>query len=96
MEEYSFTSCVFSHNIQKSFDFTHNDLHTNNSMLCSTNQNIFNMFLMEKRISFLHLEKYTKIIDFGRAICKFNGRRICSDSFKKMVMHLTIQYRTIL
>ena len=61
--------------------FTHNDLHTNNIMYNTT----------EKRFIIYHIDgtyykvpthgKLYKIIDFGRAIYKFNGKRYCSDSY---------------
>jgi len=66
---------------QRAFKFTHNDLHTNNIMYVTTD------------IEYLwyHYEDYTyrvptygriyKIIDYGRSIYEFRGRRFCSDSF---------------
>jgi len=68
---------------QKSFSFTHNDLHTNNIMYNKTTK---------KHIYYLYNNKYYKvptfgrvfkIIDFGRAIYKYNKLTFCSDSFKK-------------
>ena len=35
------------------------------------------VFIIESR----RLEKIYKIIDFGRAIYKYNGKQMCSDSF---------------
>ena len=66
---------------QKSFHFTHNDLHTNNIMFNKTNL---------KHITYLYKNTYYKIptfgrlfkiIDFGRSIYKFKGKTFCSDSF---------------
>jgi hypothetical protein len=66
---------------QKSFHFTHNDLHTNNIMYNKTNL---------KHITYLYKNTYYKIptfgrlfkiIDFGRSIYKFKGKTFCSDSF---------------
>ena len=66
---------------QKSFHFTHNDLHTNNIMFNKTNL---------KHITYLYKDTYYKvptfgrlfkIIDFGRSIYKFKGKTFCSDSF---------------
>ena len=66
---------------QKSFHFTHNDLHTNNVMYNKTNL---------KHITYLYKNTYYKIptfgrlfkiIDFGRSIYKFKGKTFCSDSF---------------
>jgi hypothetical protein len=66
---------------QKSFHFTHNDLHTNNIMYNKTHL---------KHITYLYKNTYYKIptfgrlfkiIDFGRSIYKFKGKIFCSDSF---------------
>jgi len=66
---------------QHMFSFTHNDLHTNNIMFVKT----------EKK--FLHYQyngvyyrvpthgRIMKIIDFGRAIYKYRGQTMVSDSF---------------
>lgn len=66
---------------QKYFQFTHNDLHTNNIMYKNTD------------IEFLYYQhndvyyrvptygKIMKIIDFGRSIYKYKGKVFCSDSF---------------
>ena len=67
---------------QQMFSFTHNDLHTNNIMYNTTTT---------KFIYYLHNKTYYKvptfgrvykIIDFGRAIYKFQGKTFCSDSFQ--------------
>jgi len=67
---------------QKSFSFTHNDLHTNNVMYVPTNM---------KHIYYLYNKQYYKvpthgkifkIIDFGRSIYKVKGKIFCSDSFQ--------------
>ena len=66
---------------QKVFNFTHNDLHTNNVMFVETDkQNIFYHFegVYYKVPTYGRL---FKIIDFGRAIYKYNGNLHCSDSF---------------
>ena len=66
---------------QKNFEFTHNDLHTNNIMFIPTEK---------KNIIYKYNNTYYKvpthgrlfkIIDFGRSIYKFRGDIICSDSF---------------
>ena len=68
---------------QKVFNFTHNDLHTNNIMYVSTNKK----FLYYKYNDIVYkvptFGKIYKIIDFGRAIYKFNDFTYCSDSFHK-------------
>jgi len=66
---------------QKTFDFTHNDLHTNNVMYINTNKK----FLWYKYENCYYkvptYGRIFKIIDFGRSIYKFQGKQFCSDSF---------------
>ena len=66
---------------QHMFAFTHNDLHTNNVMFVKTEK---------KFLHYLHKGVYyrvpthgriMKIIDFGRAIYKYRGQTMVSDSF---------------
>jgi len=66
---------------QRVFDFTHNDLHTNNVMYVKTDEpNLFYKIGGEVyRVP--TFGRIYKIIDFGRAIYRFMGRTICSDSF---------------
>ena len=68
---------------QHMFAFTHNDLHTNNIMFVKTDK---------KFLHYLHKGIYyrvptygriMKIIDFGRAIYKFGGQTMVSDSFDR-------------
>ena len=68
---------------QHMFAFTHNDLHTNNIMFVKTDK---------KFLHYLHKGVYyrvptygriMKIIDFGRAIYKYRGQTLCSDSFDR-------------
>jgi hypothetical protein len=66
---------------QKMFSFTHNDLHTNNVMYVSTNKKYIYYCYKKKYYKVPTFGKIFKIIDFGRAIYKFNGKTICSDSF---------------
>ena len=80
------TSCLFQIIMiltiyQKTFSFTHNDLHTNNIMYTLTEKKfIFYCYdgIYYKVPTF---GKIYKIIDFGRSIYKFNGKVMCSDSF---------------
>ena len=68
---------------QKCFKLTHNDLHTNNIMLCPTEkQHIIYQYENKyyKVPTFGHIYK---IIDFGRAIYTFKGHNYYSDSFSK-------------
>ena len=67
---------------QKMFLFTHNDLHTNNIMYISTNKKFIYYAYKKKTYKVPTFGKIFKIIDFGRAIYKLNGKLICSDSFK--------------
>ena len=65
------------------FRLTHNDLHTNNIMYVATDK----QYLLYK-IGGCHYKVPTfgrifKIIDFGRAIYEYAGRRMCSDSYHK-------------
>ena len=66
---------------QKMFDFTHNDLHTNNVMYIETNKEYVNYYLNEQFYKVPTYGKIWKIIDFGRAIFKFKNDIFCSDSF---------------
>ena len=68
---------------QRMFAFTHNDLHTNNIMFVKTDK---------KFLHYLHKGTYyrvpthgriMKIIDFGRAIYKYRGKTMVSDSFDR-------------
>jgi hypothetical protein len=67
---------------QKTFAFTHNDLHTNNVMYNTTKRK----FLFYKYKNVLYkvptFGRIFKIIDFGRSIYKFQGNLFCSDSFQ--------------
>ena len=67
---------------QKMFSFTHNDLHTNNIMYVSTNKKFLYYVYKKKTYKVPTYGKIYKIIDFGRAIYKFNGKIFCSDSFQ--------------
>jgi hypothetical protein len=67
---------------QKMFSFTHNDLHTNNVMYIPTNKKFLYYVYKKKTYKVPTFGKIYKIIDFGRAIYKFNGKLFCSDSFQ--------------
>ena len=67
---------------QKLFSFTHNDLHTNNIMYVPTNKKFLYYTFKKKTYKVPTFGKIYKIIDFGRAIYKFNGKLFCSDSFQ--------------
>jgi len=67
---------------QKMFSFTHNDLHTNNIMYIPTNKKFIYYTYKKKTYKVPTFGKIYKLIDFGRAIYKFNGKLFCSDSFQ--------------
>ena len=66
---------------QKVFDFTHNDLHTNNIVYNKTEKKFLYYKYDNKHYKIPTFGKIYKIIDFGRAIYKFKGNIICSDSY---------------
>jgi len=66
---------------QKAFHFTHNDLHTNNIMYIETDQEYVYYKYSGKFYRVPTYGKIFKIIDYGRAIYRFQGKTFCSDSF---------------
>ena len=66
---------------QKAFNFTHNDLHTNNIMYVETQREHLIYKFDGKLYKVPTFGKLFKIIDFGRSIYKFNGKTFCSDSY---------------
>lgn len=68
---------------QKMFQFTHNDLHTNNIMFVATEKEYLYYQYNGKCYKVPTYGKIYKIIDFGRSIYKFHGNTFCSDSFAK-------------
>lgn len=68
---------------QKTFAFTHNDLHTNNIMCVSTNIKFIYYMYKKKIYKVPTFGRIYKIIDFGRAIYKFNNKLFSSDSFQQ-------------
>jgi hypothetical protein len=86
LKEHEWTSCLFQIIIslsvfQKTFSFTHNDLHTNNIMYIPTEKQFLYYTFNNTTYKVPTYGKMYKIIDFGRAIYKFNGQLMCSDSF---------------
>jgi hypothetical protein len=67
---------------QKTFAFTHNDLHTNNVMYINTTKKFIYYCYKNKHYKVPTFGRIFKIIDFGRSIYKFNGKTFCSDSFQ--------------
>ena len=78
---------------QKAFNFTHNDLHTNNVMYNTTEQKYIYYCYKNKYYKVPTFGRIFKIIDFGRSIYKFNGKLFCSDSFQ-MGGDAATQYNT--
>ena len=77
---------------QKVFDFTHNDLHTNNVMYQKTKHK----FILYK-VNNLYYEipsygKIYKLIDYGRAIFRYKNKRYCSDSYEPLHGDASSQY----
>ena len=67
--------------LQEKFHLTHNDLHTNNIMYNTTDIQYLYYKLDGKYYKVPTHGRIYKIIDFGRAIYKFRGELMCSDSF---------------
>ena len=67
---------------QKAFSFTHNDLHTNNIMYNETDEKYIYYCYKKTYYKVPTFGRVFKIIDFGRAIYKFDGKLFCSDSFQ--------------
>ena len=67
---------------QKTFAFTHNDLHTNNVMYNTTDKKFLYYCYKKKYYKVPTFGRIFKIIDFGRSIYKYNGKVFCSDSFQ--------------
>ena len=68
---------------QKCFDFTHNDLHSNNIMYEETTKTHLYYRYNGIFYSVPTFGKIYKIIDFGRSIYKYKNVQICSDNYKK-------------
>jgi len=66
---------------QKAFDFTHNDLHTNNIMYVRTDKRYLNYKYGGAHYKVPTYGRLFKIIDFGRSIYTYKGVVCCSDSF---------------
>jgi hypothetical protein len=66
---------------QHAFRFTHNDLHTNNIMYVNTEKEFLYYKYKNQIYKVPTYGKIFKIIDFGRSIYSFQGKRFCSDSF---------------
>jgi len=69
--------------LQKSFNFTHNDLHTNNIMYDEVDYEYIYYVHNSVTYEVPTYGRVYKLIDFGRAIATYNGITYCSDSFKE-------------
>ena len=67
---------------QNTFGLTHNDLHTNNIMYVLTPHKFIYYIYNKHSYKVPTFGRIYKIIDFGRAIYKFNNKIFCSDSFQ--------------
>ena len=68
---------------QQMFSFTHNDLHTNNIMFVKTDKKFLHYQYKGVYYRVPTHGRIMKIIDFGRAIYKYRGQTLCSDSFDR-------------
>jgi hypothetical protein len=66
---------------QKAFQFTHNDLHTNNIVYKNIEQEWIEYTYKQKKYRVPTYGRIFKIIDYGRSIYRFQDKFICSDSF---------------
>jgi len=66
---------------QNIFNFTHNDLHTNNVMFIYTTEPFLYYKIKDVYYKIPTFGKIYKIIDFGRSIYEVNNKLVCSDSF---------------
>jgi hypothetical protein len=67
----------------KAFDFTHNDLHTNNVMYVKTNLKYLYYKLDGVNYRVPTYGRIFKIIDFGRSIYRYNGKLCHNDSYSQ-------------
>jgi hypothetical protein len=83
LESAMFQIIIMLYVYQHVFDFTHNDLHTNNVMFIYTEKPFLYYKIKNTYYKIPTFGKIYKIIDFGRAIYKVNGKLVCSDSFSQ-------------
>jgi hypothetical protein len=76
-----FQIIMILHVYQKCFDFTHNDLHTNNIMYNETKEKYLYYKYKNKIYKVPTFGKIYKIIDFGRSIYTFKNQFCISDSY---------------
>lgn len=68
---------------QKAFQFTHNDLHTNNILYKKTDTEYVYYKYNNQIYKVPTYGRIFKIIDFGRSIYRYNGEIYCSDSYSR-------------
>jgi hypothetical protein len=68
---------------QSGFQFTHNDLHTNNIVYIETSKKYIVYTYKEEKYLVPTYGKIYKIIDFGRSIYTINNILVCGDSYLK-------------
>jgi hypothetical protein len=66
---------------QRTYQFTHNDLHTNNVMFVATDLPYLYYSFNDTAYKVPTFGKIFKIIDFGRSIYTYKGNKYVSDSF---------------
>ena len=66
---------------QRAYQFTHNDLHTNNIMFVATDAPFLYYSFNDTAYKVPTFGKIFKIIDFGRSIYTYKGNKYMSDSF---------------
>jgi hypothetical protein len=76
-----FQTIVMLYLYQNLFQFTHNDLHTNNIMFVETKEEFLYYKIKNQYYKVPTYGKIYKLIDFGRAIYTYKNTRLCSDSF---------------
>jgi hypothetical protein len=89
LESAMFQVIVILYTYQTLFNFTHNDLHTNNIMYIHTEEEYLHYKIKDKYYKIPTFGKIYKIIDFGRSIYTVNGKLLCSDSFSQHGMAYT-------
>lgn len=89
IESAMFQVIVMLYTYQTLFDFTHNDLHTNNIMYVHTEEKYLHYKIKDKYYKIPTFGKIYKIIDFGRSIYTVNDKILCSDSFSAHGMAYT-------
>lgn len=88
LQEHELFSCMMQiimilATYQKLFQFTHNDLHTNNVMFVETNKKHIRYEYNGKKYLVPTYGKIYKIIDFGRSIFTIQNQVFCGDCYQK-------------